>query len=235
MKNTVMCLVFICLLSSGAFCNKASSQLKPADDEPLQTTGNTVDGETTSEDAPENKSEAEKQAVENAVDTEKGLEKTPDKGPAGTSGYDAANLGKLTQAHDGEIPSATRSSSDTTIITGNQSGYRNPFAITSPEPPSGTGYIITGSILLGTGALGVGNSIVIMSLVDSDNVNSKGSTILTAGLITSCVLVAVGIPLLIIGLNRRSDVVEWRKTNGFAGFDLQFDQHKVMTSWSAAF
>lgn len=233
MKNAVFYLIIICVLAPKLFCTTAYSQTKVADDGSQQSIGNSVDSESTGENVTADKDAPAPKPLNNSANVpEKSSEDLPVKKPE----HESTNLNRLPQARDGEMP--PQASSGDPMATGNRGAYMYPFASTSHRPPSGNGYIIAGSVLMGIGGLGLGNSILLMTVFDrdSDDENSSGDTLLTIGLISSAVVLAVGIPLLIIGLNRRSELIEWQKRNpGFAGFDFQFSQHEVITNWNAAF
>jgi hypothetical protein len=79
-------------------------------------------------------------------------------------------------------------------------------------PPTGTGMIVTGSILSGIGAVNLITSPLCKTdlIPDSDTQDVCFATSLVIG----GAFVAVGIPVLIVGLNRRSTYREWKRKHG---------------------
>jgi len=234
MKKAVLYLIFICLLAPNAFRGEAFSQSEPSDEGTRQAAGDSVDSESADKDVPPDEGAAELQPSNSSTDAEAASAENPER--------KSKDLKKLPQARDDETPPTQETSTDVSMTSGYRSVSMYPFAPTSPRPPSGNGYIIPGSILLGMGASGVVGGILILTVFrkdsDGEDIHSdtRTDTILTISLIGSGVLVAIGIPLLIIGLDRRSELIEWQKKNpGFAGLDFQFSQHEVITSWKAAF
>ncbi|WP_404363096.1 hypothetical protein ACIHQR_23915 [Corallococcus coralloides] len=75
-------------------------------------------------------------------------------------------------------------------------------------PPTGTGMLVTGSILTGVGAVNLLSSPLCKTgLVPRDTQDvCLGSSLVIGG-----VLAAVGLPLLFVGISRHNDYVEWKR------------------------
>lgn len=78
----------------------------------------------------------------------------------------------------------------------------------SKPPPTGTGMLVTGSILTGVGAVNLLSSpLCKTSLIPSDTQDvCLGSSLVIGG-----VFAAVGIPLLLVGISRHNNYVEWKR------------------------
>jgi hypothetical protein len=90
-----------------------------------------------------------------------------------------------------------------------QAGYGQPVYIAEPPPSSGAGYIIAGSILLGVGVL----NLITAPICTVDDVIGDPDTqdaCLYASLIVGGAFVAVGTPLLVVGIRKRRAYKEWR-------------------------
>jgi len=217
-------------VAPNVFCLKVFSQSEPTDKGLQQPSGDAVDSAKAGEEATED--EAKQGQEEVGADSNTKSEEILDRERTTGSQRKATDLRELRQARDDERPPQRRRPND------DAETYTYSIVPTSPRPPSGNGFIIPGSIALGTGAVGVGTAIAGLTVLqdDSDNENSKADTMLVIGLISSSILVAIGIPMLIIGLNRRSEVVEWKKKNpGFTGLDFRFNQQEAVASWETAF
>jgi hypothetical protein len=84
-----------------------------------------------------------------------------------------------------------------------------PLLHTEPSPPSnGVGHIISGSILTGLGGLNLLTApLCMVDTLFSDTDTQYGC--LYASLIVGGTLTAVGIPLLVIGVNKRQRYKKW--------------------------
>jgi hypothetical protein len=94
-----------------------------------------------------------------------------------------------------------------------------PTSPPSEEPPSkGTGFLITGIILSGVGVVNLAASPICKTdLVDPEIQNGC----LVASLVLGGTLVAVGVPLIIVGVNKRSTYNEWKARHPVAsGFGV---------------
>jgi hypothetical protein len=93
----------------------------------------------------------------------------------------------------------------------------------SPEkrPSTGTALIITGAVLLGVGVVNLATSPLCKS--DAIIRDKKIQDVcFGAALVVGGVMVAVGVPLLIVGLGKHSTYNEWKKRNpGLAGLDVR--------------
>lgn len=90
-----------------------------------------------------------------------------------------------------------------------QAGYGQPVYIAEPPPSSGAGYIIAGAILLGVGVL----NLITAPICTVDDVIRDPDTqdaCLYASLIVGGTFVAVGTPLLIVGIGKRREYNRWR-------------------------
>jgi hypothetical protein len=88
--------------------------------------------------------------------------------------------------------------------------YYVPVAVppeTAPEPSTGLGMLITGSILSGIGVASLGASVTVCE-DDSDPAACRGATVLL-----SLATLGPGIPLFIVGMMRRSRHKTWEATN----------------------
>jgi hypothetical protein len=76
---------------------------------------------------------------------------------------------------------------------------------------------------------------VLESTVEDTKKTARDVCVITS-LIFGGLHVAVGVPLLIVGLNQRSDYNEWREKNpAWAGFNLRIGKHNAVASWKTAF
>ncbi|AFE05054.1 hypothetical protein COCOR_03171 [Corallococcus coralloides DSM 2259] len=75
-------------------------------------------------------------------------------------------------------------------------------------PPTGTGMLVTGSILSGVGAVNLLTSpLCKTSLIPRDTQDvCLGSSLVIGG-----VFAAVGLPLLFVGISRHNTYVEWKR------------------------
>ncbi|MBN8226834.1 hypothetical protein JYK02_04845 [Corallococcus macrosporus] len=75
-------------------------------------------------------------------------------------------------------------------------------------PPTGTGMLVTGSIMTGVGAVNLLTSpLCKTSMVPRDTQD----VCLGTSLVLGGVLTAVGVPLLLVGVSRHNDYVEWKR------------------------
>jgi hypothetical protein len=87
------------------------------------------------------------------------------------------------------------------------------------EPPSrGTGYIITGSIFTGVGLLNFATAPLCGPLTDDGDPETTSDddaadACFYASLVVGGVGVGVGIPLLVVGLQKRADYRRWEERN----------------------
>ncbi len=80
-------------------------------------------------------------------------------------------------------------------------------------PSSGVGERVGGFIGLGLGVLNLATSpLCYTDIIDPE----LQDVCLGASLVVGGVGLAVGIPLLIVGYNKRADLLEWRERNGVA-------------------
>jgi hypothetical protein len=106
----------------------------------------------------------------------------------------------------------------------------------SSAPPSGTGGIITGSILTGVGALNLVTSPVCVTDVYGEVVGSAGqSACLVSSLVIGGGMVAVGVPVLLVGLKHRQDYRAWKDASAEAHVGLVTDGHASMVVVSGSF
>jgi hypothetical protein len=104
-----------------------------------------------------------------------------------------------------------------------------------PPPPSGLGLIITGSVFMGLGAVNLLTApLCKTSVVDSSISGACFDIALGIGI----TFVAVGIPLLAVGVSRRHDFLEWRRNNAAAAL-LDVGLSRVsgggVATWQATF
>ncbi len=104
-----------------------------------------------------------------------------------------------------------------------------------PEPSNGIGLIVTGAVVLGVaavdGATGSASCLILgqSSATDTSSFNNVcwGVVIGFAG-----VGLAVGLPLLIMGLNDHSDHREWEKRHGIAGVSIVPIRSGAAVTWT---
>jgi hypothetical protein len=82
-----------------------------------------------------------------------------------------------------------------------------------PPPPSGLGLIITGSVFTGIGAVNLITSPICKSSIIDPSISD---VCLGVSLGIGGTFVAIGIPMLVVGANRRSEYLEWRRRNAAA-------------------
>ncbi|WP_375758427.1 hypothetical protein [Corallococcus exercitus] len=75
-------------------------------------------------------------------------------------------------------------------------------------PPTGTGMLVTGSIMTGVGAVNLLTSpLCKTSMVPRDTQDvCLGTSLVIGGALT-----AVGVPLLLVGISRHNNYVEWKR------------------------
>jgi hypothetical protein len=118
-----------------------------------------------------------------------------------------------------------------------QTGLPSQAYVLPPEPPSnGVGYIITGSIFLGLGVL----NLATAPLCKTDAVaEDMQDTCLYASLGVGGAFVAVGTPLLIVGIGKRSTYNEWRRQHPYAalltGLGFSVGGRNTGMSWRITF
>ncbi|GMU03653.1 hypothetical protein KH5H1_77760 [Corallococcus caeni] len=103
-------------------------------------------------------------------------------------------------------------------------------------PPTGTGMLVTGSILTGVGAVNLLTSpLCKTSLVPGDTQGvCLGTSLVVGGLFA-----AVGVPLLIVGVSRHNSYVEWKRQR--SALSALLDLNVTPTpggaalTWSASF
>jgi hypothetical protein len=98
-------------------------------------------------------------------------------------------------------------------IASAQDDEATPAAPQAERPSTGIGYLVTGGILTGVGAANLLTApLCTTSLIRSDLQNFC----LTASLVVAGVGLAVGIPLIVVGSNKRAEYNEWKKSHAFA-------------------
>ena len=101
--------------------------------------------------------------------------------------------------------------------------YATPPVAQVEEPSSGLGLVITGSVLIGVGGLNLAISPVCVTDFYRNTVGATGSKVcLYASLIAGGALFLSGIPLLIVGLMRRSEHRAWEAQQPVT-FNVYFD------------
>jgi hypothetical protein len=261
MKNAVLYMFFLYLLAPNAFCTKAFSQLKSADEGSQQPTSDSVDSKTAGEDAPAGEGQAEQQPADDSADAEATNADKPEGEPSEAPKPEAAE----TTESATEIIAPAPSTSASQPAVPQSIDYETASLVsspTSPRPSSGTGLIIAGSIITGIGGLNLlaiplcyvifddssydeaveyvysqyeGDYVIRESTVDDTKETARDICVI-GSLAFGGVHVAVGLPLLIVGLNQRSDYNEWREKNPeWAGFDLRIGKHNAIASWKTAF
>jgi hypothetical protein len=83
-----------------------------------------------------------------------------------------------------------------------------PAASRPDRPPSGVGFLVSGGILTGLGVLNLAASPVCKTELVREDVQNE---CLIASLATGGVMLAVGIPLLVVGGAKRSKFLEWQE------------------------
>lgn len=107
--------------------------------------------------------------------------------------------------------------------------------VNEPKPSSGTGLIIAGSVVGGVGVLNLATS-PLCKVDDLIRDKKLQDTCFAAALVFGGVLVSVGIPLLIVGLNKRSTYLEWKERHPVAsGFGLAPAPSGMAMTWRASF
>ncbi|MCA9623855.1 MAG: hypothetical protein KC731_32760 [Myxococcales bacterium] len=107
-----------------------------------------------------------------------------------------------------------------------------------PEPSKGTGMIIGGAILTGIGGLNLLTAplCTVDDLIPNADVQ-RGCVI--GSLVVGGVGLAVGLPLLIVGVGQRSDYRDWEARHPYAGWlkDIRVDASPGGASlgWSTSF
>lgn len=101
------------------------------------------------------------------------------------------------------------------------------------EPSRGTALIIVGGILTGVGALNLATASLCSGLYEDQQ---QQDLCFTSSLVIGGGMVAVGIPMLIVGLSRRSTHREWEERNqALAGLRLIAGPRGGAVGWSAEF
>ena len=83
-----------------------------------------------------------------------------------------------------------------------------PVASRQRRPPSGVGFLVSGGILTGLGVLNLAASPVCKTDLVREDVQNE---CLIVSLATGGVMLAVGIPLLVVGGAKRSKFLEWQE------------------------
>jgi hypothetical protein len=256
MKRAELVMAFICLLVPNGFCATAFSQSKPDEKGSQQPASESVDTETSGE--PASADEAEQQPSNDSANAEAINEEAPDSEPIEYREPEAGEV--IAIPTEGAVPAPSPPASQPAVA---QSTNYNTVPLVSspvsPKPSSGTGLIIAGSIVTGIGVLNLLAAPLCYVLIDSDDegddyvysiygddyeiestVDDTKDTARDICVIGSLVFgglhVVVGLPLLLVGLDKRSDYNEWREKNPeLAGFDLQVGKHRAVANWKTAF
>jgi hypothetical protein len=94
-----------------------------------------------------------------------------------------------------------------------QDDEASPAASGTERPSTGIGYLVTGGVLTGVGGLNLLTApLCTTSLITSD----LQSPCLIASLVVAGVGLAVGIPLIVVGANKRAEYNEWKKAHPVA-------------------
>ena len=83
-----------------------------------------------------------------------------------------------------------------------------PVAWRPDRPPSGVGFLVSGGILTGLGVLNAAASPVCKTDLVREDMQDE---CLITSLATGGVMLAVGIPLLVVGAAKRSKLIEWQE------------------------
>jgi hypothetical protein len=109
-----------------------------------------------------------------------------------------------------------------------------PSAASSGTPPSsGVGLLVTGGIFTGIGGLNLLTAPLCKTSLIQQSVQD---TCLDAALVVGGIGLAVGIPLFIVGANKRADYNAWRRTHPVpAGFSLAPTTGGATLGWRVVF
>lgn len=93
-------------------------------------------------------------------------------------------------------------------VEGDEDVEPAPVAPRPGRPSSGVGFLVSGGVLTGLGVLNLAASPVCKTELVRENVQDQ---CLIASLVTGGVMLAVGIPLLVVGGAKRSKFLEWQE------------------------
>jgi hypothetical protein len=100
-------------------------------------------------------------------------------------------------------------------------------------PPGGVGLLIGGGILTGIGALNLATSPLCNTTLVQSRVQSL---CFDTSLVFGGALLAIGVPMLIVGANERSAYREWKKAHPVAaGLSIAPTPGGVALGWSTTF
>ena len=109
------------------------------------------------------------------------------------------------------------------------------------SPPSkGTGLIITGAILTGVGAVNLATLPLCGELYTEDSYGEDAEDLknlcVYSTLIVGVGTLAVGVPLLVVGLNRRAEYRRWQEQHpAFAGMGVVAGPGGALLGWRTEF
>lgn len=83
-----------------------------------------------------------------------------------------------------------------------------PVAWRSGRPPSGVGFLVSGGILTGLGVLNLAAAPVCQTSLVREDVQDE---CMVTSLVAGGVMLAVGIPLLVVGGTKRARFIEWQE------------------------
>ena len=101
------------------------------------------------------------------------------------------------------------------------------------RPSTGLGLTIAGAVVLGIGALNLVTAPLCKPLYEEDP--DTQDVCLVSSLAVGGIGVAVGTPLLIVGLGQRSRYREWKQQRGLSAFRLTLDRDRYGIEWRLSF
>jgi hypothetical protein len=239
MSKAVFHILLYCLLASNAFITNAFAQSIPSEETPENRSDDADADKAANEDIPSSKSEKESVPSDDSVDAKAASDESLEGEPTVVTNPETAETRETPADGIDPTPLAPQSKTQNPQPVRYQVVRLVPIS-TSPRPSSGTGLIVAGSIIFGIGVLNLAFTPLCYVLFDDEsytvsrNVVSRDICVLSS-LAFGGVMVAVGVPLLIVGFNKRSNYNKWRRKNRIlAGFDLRIDDHKVIAGWKTA-
>ena len=122
------------------------------------------------------------------------------------------------------------------LLPANSAAEDKAPASREPEPSSGIGLIVGGAVALGLGLANAATGSLYCAILSQTIYTSSDQGICWGvALGIGGVGVAVGVPLLIVGLNDHADHKEWERRNGLAGFSIAPLRSGAAVSWRLEF
>jgi len=110
-----------------------------------------------------------------------------------------------------------------------------PSYSSEPPPSSGVGLIVTGSIFVGVGAINLITAPICKTDLVQDSVQN---VCLGASLVIGGTFLAIGIPLLAVGVHKRNKFREWKQEHrlgALEGLGFAAASHGGALTWEAHF